>query len=217
MPVLPLPQGPALTGINLRDVLSDLYPLLNAAAAGDLIHWTDSDLYEWLDEAAKRLARTYGVFVERDASMAIALGTPEYSVPAGHISIIHASAGTLALYAVTVQELEALDASWPTAAGPTNCFLADANGLGHVRVYPAPDATITGALALIRHRFPVAITSVNNTLSAPLALRDYFLWYALSEARRRQSDAMMPEVAEHFAGRVALMEKVIEQYWGNSQ
>jgi hypothetical protein len=219
--ILLLPQGPALTGIDLRNAIADVETALNAAGAGDLVEWAESDLYEWFDEAAKRLARSFGVFVERDASTAIVLDTPSYTLPARHLSTIHASVGPSsggkALYPVNVQELEGLDADWIETTGPTNTFLMDTAGMTAARLYPAPDVTITGFLALIMHRFPATISSSAYTLSAPAAIRDYFTWYALAEARGRQSDAQMPEVAEHFAKRVGLMEKVIESYWGTAQ
>lgn len=219
--ILLLPQGPAVTGIDLRNAIADVETALNAAGAGDLVQWTEADLYEWFDEAAKRLARTFGVFVERDASTAIALNTGSYTLPARHLSTIHASVGAssggTALYPVNVQELEALDADWIETQGPTNSFLMDTAGMTAARVYPSPDVTISGFLALIFHRFPATVNVSNFTLSAPAAIRDYFAWYALAEARGRQSDAAMPEVAKAFRERVALMEKVIESYWGSAQ
>lgn len=217
MLLLFLPQGPAVALIDLRDMLSDLYPLLNAAGAADLVEWSESDLYEWSDEFVKRLARTYGVFVERDTATAIVLATAEYVTPARFLSMIHVSAGSKSLYPVTVQELEALDADWPATQDVTESFLLDANGLAHVRVYPKPDATVTGALAQIFHRYPATLNIASYTLAAPEVIRDLVLWHVLAEARRRQSDAQMMEVAEHFTARGALMERAIESYWGNAQ
>lgn len=210
-------QGPVAAAVDLRLAIADVETALNAAGAGDLAQWTEADLWEWFDEAAKRLARGFGVFVERDASTAIALNVANYTLPARHLSTIHASIAGVSLYAVNVQELEAKDAAWVETQGPTDSFLMDTAGMTAARVYPAPDAFTTGALALIFHRFPPAVTVSNYTLSAPAVIRDYFAWHALAEARGRQSDAKMPEVAEHFAKRAGLLEQVIAEYWGNAQ
>jgi hypothetical protein len=211
------PSTPVTAGIDFQLILAELYPKLNATDATDLVYWTDAELYQWADEAAKRLARKFGVFVERDASTTIVLGTAIYNLPARHISTIHASIAGAALYPNNVQELEALDSDWVRTAGATDSFLNDNEGTATIRVYPTPDATITGSLALIFHRFPVTIAAGTFELVVPLALQEYFTWLMLAEARRKESDASMPEVADHFAARVDLMESVIRSYWGDSQ
>ena len=214
------PQGAAIAGIDFRDVLARLYPRLNAASAATLVRWTDAELYQWADEAAKRLARSFGVFVERDASTALVAGTGTYAAAARHVSTVHASADSTALYARTAQELEALDALYveTQAAGgklPSG-FLSEAGAAGSAtRVYPLPSAG--GTLGLIMHRYPAAIASSNYTLSVPLCLTEYFSWWMLAEARRKESQAKMPEIAEHFAERVGLLDQVIQRYWGDAR
>lgn len=214
MLVILFSSGVAALGIDFREVVSDLLPALNARTASTLNWWTEAELYEWADEAAKRLARGFRVFVKRDASQSIALADPAYDTPARHVSTIHVSIGTRALEAASVHELEAADAAWLDTAGVTGRFLLDANGQSEIRVYPTPDATVTGALAVIYHQYPAAVTATDYDLTAPHAIREYFTWSILSEARAKQGDARMPDVAAHFAGRVALMEQVIEAYWG---
>lgn len=205
------------TGIDFRDILAELYAKLNATSAADLIHWTETELYEWLDEASKRLARVIGCFVERDASIAIVLSTPTYSLPARHLSTIHASIEGVALNPNNVQEVEALDAAWVETEGATSSFLNDNLGAASIRLYPSPDATVTGSLAVIFHRYVAAINSGNYLLTAPAGIAEYFSWSALAEARRKQSDAAMPEVAEHFGKRIEWLESVLQGYYGNSQ
>ncbi len=217
MSLLVLFSSGSSTGIDFRDVLAELYPKLNAAAAADLIHWTETELYQWLDEAAKRLARNIGVFVERDASITIVTGTAVYNLPARHLSTIHMSISGASLYPSNVQELEALDSAWVETSGATSSFLNDNLGTASTRLYPNPDSDVSGSLGVIFHRYVSEINSSNHSLTAPACLAEYFSWFALSEARRKQSEASMPEVADHFAKRVAWLEKVIEAYWGTAQ
>lgn len=85
-----LPPASPTGGIDFRDILAELYPHLNASGSGDLVYWTEAELYEWADEAAKRLARKFGGFVVRDGTALVA-SQAIYNQPARHISTIHAS------------------------------------------------------------------------------------------------------------------------------
>lgn len=123
------------------------------------------------------------------------------------------------LDAANVRELEALDSDWVRAEGTPAHWLDDNQGAATTRIYPAPpaDNSVSGYLVWIFHSYPAAISSGNYTLSIPACLQEYFSWSMLSEARRKESDASMPEVADHYAARVDLLEQVIQAYWGDSQ
>ena len=53
-------------------------------------------------------------------------------------------------------------------------------------------------MALLTHQYPVEITSAAATLTAPKPLEDYRGWTILAEARKKESDVAMPEVAAVF-------------------
>ena len=210
---------------DLSITVTNLETLLNSSTPANLVEWTESELYEYFDEAAKRLTRRFNVFVERDTTTTIELGTPSYSVPAGHVATIHVSVGVtdpipdfVALYPSTVGELEALDADWVDSTGTSDTWLHDL-GTQTTRLYASPDETVSGqSLAVIFNGYPETITVESAVIeSMPPVLQCYFLWHGLAEARRRESDMAMPEVAAHFDERMKLVEKVIEQYWGASQ
>ncbi len=216
MPLLLLIQGAPLVGLDLAAVIDDALPTLGAAAIADLIFWDEYELYDWLDEAAKELARTCGVFVVRDASISIQPNTPVYAVPTGHLSTIHASAGARSLLPATVQELEALDDNWPDTVGASpERFLTD-EGTEQIRVYPKPTAA-AGALALIFHRYPATVVKGSAVVSAPRAVREYFLFHVLAEARDKESKAAMPEVSAYFRQLADLHRQAIQGYWGEAQ
>ena len=61
---------------------------------------------------------------------------------------------------------------------------------------------------------PVEITSAAATVTAPKPLEDYLSWKILAEARKKESDAAMPEVAAVFDELSALFEDISENYWG---
>lgn len=211
-------QGAAPTGLNLAGAIADLYPALNASGAADLVFWTEADLYEWADEAAKRLARVQGGFVDWDDSITVAEGVPTYNLAAGHLSTIHVSLDGRTLRPATVQELEARDGTWvETESDTVTRWLQDGEGTERIRLWPTPGAAAGVDLLLIEHRLPETITAEAAVVQAPLCLRDYWPFYVLGEARGKEGKAAMPEVAEWCGEMTQLYERVCREYWGGAQ
>lgn len=216
------PGAAPVVGIDLRDCLESVYPTLNAQGAGDLVWWTDDELYAWLDEAAKRLARNTGSFIERDASIALVAGTGAYDLPARHISTVHASAGNRMLMPTNAQELEALDAvfleSQETAASPLpRKYAHDVDGLDKIRVYKKPGTGVAGQLALVMHRYPATVAQGASVVALPQPMREYFTFFVLGEARSKESKGAMPEVGAWFRDLAGMVEQVAMDYYGGAQ
>jgi len=210
------PGGSALpAGIDFRDLLADLYPMLGAQSEADLVFWDQAELYRLFDESAKRLAAIAGLFVERDNSLASAAGTRTYTLPARHVSTIQVTLGAVVLRAATVGELEARDTAWRTGSGTPTRWYADGEGLAAIALYKVP--TGVAILHIIEHEFPTTIAAATPTLSAPSPVGDYFTLRALGEARGRESDGAMPEVAAHCRERARLYEEMFKAYWGAAQ
>jgi len=208
----------SLGPVDFRVIIQDLLASLHATTAADLEYWTEAELYEWADETVQRLARNHGALVDRDP-VALSAAVPSYALPARHISTIHVAVAKKALAPLSVQEAEALDATWPetqagAGAAPTN-YLGDVAGTETVRFYPTPSATATADLVF--HRFPEEVELARPLLNAPVSLAPYFGWRILAEALGKESKAKMPEVAQHFTERVALFDQVIQSYWGSAQ
>lgn len=220
--LLLFPQGGAAVGIDIREVLVSVYPSLNAAGAADLTWWTETELFQYIDEAAKRLASRVGLFVERDATtIVLANGTQEYSLPTRHLSTIHASAGPAASLApitpATAHELEALDTTWETASGVVERYVHRL-GPDKVQVYKVPGAAQAGqVVAVIFHQYPADLSPTAFVLTAPSPFREYFTFAVLAEARKIEGDAAMPEVSQQCEAWMNLLEKVFLDYWGGSQ
>ena len=89
MLLLLLPQGPAIAGVDLANTINDILPTLGASGIGDLDWCTQAELYQWADEAAKRLSHRVGVFVTRDTSTNLLIGEATYPVPTGHVATVH--------------------------------------------------------------------------------------------------------------------------------
>ena len=211
-------QGTAATGINVADVIERLLPALGTYQAANLIHWDAEELYEYADQGVQALARATGLFVERDATTTIVNGTALYTLPTRHLSTIHVSVvGQANLRGASVADLEALSDTWLTdTAGiaAIEAFTPDFDGTEKIRLYKSP--TAGGTLAVVFHQYPTEIAAGTPTLTAPTVLEDYVWWEMLRAARAKESDAAMPEVAEHAEQVVELYTEVIRSYWGEA-
>lgn len=213
----PQPAPPSLEFINLALVLREVYPALNAAGPNDLVFWSETELYEYLDESQSRLARTCGVFVKRDTSVTSEANTGTYALPADHVSTVQADLGGVVLRARTVHELEALDALWPATVGEPAAFVQDLMGLGEIVLYPAPSAEYGAvALGLVERVLPPALSSSNGALAAPTCIQEYFVLSAIAAARGKQSKAEMPDVAAWLQKITGTMEQAMTEYWGGA-
>jgi len=217
------PQPPAAQAeyINLASALGDVYSALNAAGPSDLVFWTETELYQYFDEAAERLARTVGCFVERDTSLTTAVNTGTYGLPTDQVAVVQADMGGQVLRPRNVHELEALDYSWPMTVGPPVAFVKDTAGMTsgseQMTIYPACDEAHEGlTIGLVLHVLPATISSSNALLGAPTAIREYFTFRALEAARGKQSKAEMPDVANWFGQLAGYMEQVMSDLWGSA-
>lgn len=209
-------SAPASAGyVNMSLVVGDLWPPLNATGPNDAIFWAEGELYTWIDEAAKRLARKLGAFVVYDTSLATFADQSGYDLPARHISTIQADVNGKTLRARNVQELEALDAAWTTAASSEpKSFIEDTQGLERLTLYPPPNAANESLpIGLLMQESPAEINQANAILSVPNCLQDYFRFYAIAEARSKETNASMDEVAEWFRGLTQTYEQHISELW----
>src|SRR6185312_7105688 len=108
-------------------------------------HWvTTTELYQFADDAGKRLSLAAGAFPVLDSSTAVSAGTAAYSLPATHVFTVMAwlvytgGAPPQILRPATQQQLEALDGNWPTTSGDPTRISLDAGGVGSATLYPNP-------------------------------------------------------------------------------
>jgi hypothetical protein len=217
MPCLLFPGGPAApSGVDIAAVIQDILPALGATSQADLDWCTQAELYQFADEANKRLAARVGVWVDRYAWQTVTTGQPSLAAPLGHVDTIHVSWNGSPLRPTSVRELEGLDASYSTTeAAVPDRFSMDLGAPGTITVYPIN--TMVGTAEVIFHRFQPQIALGNSLVPIPSPLQDYFGYSMLAEARRKESDAAMPDMADHFAQRVSLFEQVLTQYFGETE
>lgn len=216
MPLLLLPGGlppvpPVSPGLDLAATLSDV---LSALGVRDPPEWcSQAEIYQWWDEGQQRLARRAGIWVDFTAPANLVIGQSTYSVPANFLDLIRASVDNMKLRESSTADLEALDSSWRTTGGPVQRISMDANAPNLATLYPSPSQA--GQLREIYHRTQPAITgSSQAVIPIPSPLRDYFTFSVIGEARRKESDNAMLDMADHFQQRCDLMERVCATYWG---
>jgi hypothetical protein len=205
--------------VNAANCVADVWYRLGFLSQADIDAsgtWVaSSELYQWADEAAQKIAYASGVFITLDGSITVTPGSGVYALPAAHVFTLQAflTAGTLRV--TPVRELEALDATWTATTGiPTRCSM-DAGSVGTVTLYPNPTAADT--LTQICEEYPPTIASGSSTVALPTPLQDYLSYAMLAGARGKESDAFDQAMSEHFSERVALYEQIVEHLYGCGQ
>ncbi len=214
--LFPSSLGPANTGVNLQALLGELWAPLNATGPIDAVFWSATDLLQWFDEAKNRLARTCGVFVRYDTTTETVSDQGPYSLPADHASTLQVDLAGAVLRPRTIQQLEALDDSWPSATGTPAAFIQAVDGDPELTLYPAPTAA-SQAVGIVEHSIPAAVQLSNALLSVPIPVREYFRFYALGEARAKESKSQMQETAQWFKGLTGMLEQAITGYYGGAE
>jgi hypothetical protein len=202
---------------SMADVLAEACDALNAAALtdADLTFWTVDQLYEFADEAAERMARTAAVFVARDSGNTLATANAVYPAPERHVAVIRLTVAGVALIPSSSRELEALSDDWTNDAGTPARWIADWQGHDQVRVHPTPAAADDGkTLEILLAHYPAAITADSPTVAAPRVFGDYLAARVVAEARRREGDGGLPEVADALDREADLYEQIARSYWG---
>lgn len=203
--------------VDLSLWVPELCVRLNATNTSDLVFWTEAELYQRISEALDRLAGASNLFCETDDSTAVAATQSLYPLPSAHLAIIMVALDGNVLTPASVAELEALDADWAeSAAASTNAdvthWVGDALGTEYLGLYKIPAAS--GTLLIVLSRAPTALTAKAPSMSLPAPLADYLALGALADARGKEGDARMPEVAQHLQERMKLYDQIIQAYWG---
>jgi hypothetical protein len=206
--------------ISYPDILEELLPALNASSYTDLVFWTQEELLEFAEEAARQLG-ALGVNVSRD-DLAVYGGSSSFQMPARTLSVIHVSHEGRSLRGINVQELEARDSDWRTAADdePTH-FASDVAGVEILTLYPMPNDDGTGGV--VRHHWqgpvwsPLAPDSplalISDTAPGPGIFGDYIRYRVIEKARERDGDGMMLDAAIHAGERCKLYAAIFGRYW----
>lgn len=200
--------------IDTQVVIDELLPALHSDTRAHLTFWSEGDLIEWIDQAAKRLARAAMMFAERTASTTTTPGTATYALPSRHLATIHVSYGTAPLRPATMLELEARDPAFEATAGAPDHWYEQNLGVATIGLTPVP--TATASLPIIMSAAPQDVdTGKSNTLlEAPDPVKGYLTFSVLAAAYGRESETEQPDLAKHAAARVSMYEQIFTKYYG---
>jgi hypothetical protein len=210
---------------DVANSVADLWYRLGFQSQADLdaALWVPpADLYQFADEAVKRLAWTAGIFKVFDSSVVVTSGQAELTMPAGHVFTVAAwfLYGSLVqlLRLTNVEQLYALEAAWGAQTGVPTRLSMDAGpvlgvgGPGQALLYPSPN--VAGTLCQVIQQTPATVAQGASVVPITAAAQDYFTYAVLATALSKESDHARPEVAAHCAERMKLFEKVFLQYFG---
>jgi hypothetical protein len=197
--------------IDVTQVVDELLASLHAGSRAELVFWTEAQLYQWMDEAVKRLAAIAALFVGRNSGLTVP-ATATYSLPNQLLATLHVSVDQDAIRPANTMELEARDDSYQTTEGTPDAWYQDLLGAGVLGLAPVPDEEI--ALAEIYTGWPTALDAGQTMLAAPPPIKGYLAMYALGEAYGIEGEMEMPEVAAHCRGRLELYHQLFRAYYG---
>src|SRR5579863_271537 len=129
------------SGLDILNCILDLWYRLGFASYNDLNQanrWLSiAELYQWGDDAAKRLAYDAGVFVVYDTTVPVTGGTAVYTLPATHVftllaMVVYNAAPIQLLRLTAVRDLWALDATWNATTGAPVRASMDAGSVGTI-------------------------------------------------------------------------------------
>jgi hypothetical protein len=117
--------APSATALDTLASFNDVWYRLGFLGANEIAStsWaTEAELFQFADEAAKKIAYASGVFMLVDTSITVVAATAVYAEPASHVFTVAATiilaGGALQLLRPTpVRDLWALDATWSTTTG----------------------------------------------------------------------------------------------------
>jgi hypothetical protein len=193
----------------------------NAADASNAQTWvTQAELFQFADDAVKRLARNSSVFLTYDISTGVTAGVASYPQPTGEVLtagawLLYTPPAVQLLRITTAAELWALDATWPATTGDPKRLSMDAQGATTKVLYPKPVRSATLALVIVQQ--PATVAAGASVLPVSPILQDFFTWSAIAGARSKESDSRMQEVSDHLNERLNLLEQVLSHLWGEGR
>jgi hypothetical protein len=200
--------------IQTTAVLDQLLPDLHSDSYANLTFWTQAQLINFMDEAAKQLSRNTMLFVERDTSKTTANATGTYALPSRHNATLHVSYGSTPLRPGTTIEMEARDPAWQTTPGTPDHWYEDDMNVTSIALAPVP--TSASPLPMICSMYPPDLDTgqVNTLLQAPAPVAIYLSYYVLARCYGKESESEESDVSQHAAAKVALLEQVFAHLWG---
>jgi hypothetical protein len=192
------------------EIAASVVSLLNSSGDADLVWWTTAELYEFLDEAARKFGQT-GVDVQT-APVAATSQESSYVLPAKCLSVVGIYADSRELRGTAVRYLEALSATWRDEGGDPQRYALDSAGTRSFVIHPKPAQA--GTIDIVYHTWPDVYAGAYR---APSVFGLYLQYSALAQARGKEGEAQSTDIAEAARARVNVIDQVCRGLWGGAQ
>lgn len=158
-------------------------------SAGDInaLQFTDTMLYDWVNDAIKECALQNQLF-QKSATQNTVAGTADYSLPTDIFKLHSVVVNSAKLPVLTLQQWEELNAGpnppAATNSEPVQCYV----WAGKITLFPTPDKAYTLKVNYLYE--PAALTAANlaDQLPLPLAYHNRVVTYCLAQAALLDED-----------------------------
>lgn len=148
----------------------------------------DNDIIRWINDAQKEISSAQAI-LEVSATATIAAGQENYTLPADVQNLFSVWYDGSKLNPMSMREAEeyitAVGTPSKQPSGPPQICWAYAEVL---HFWPIPSQTITDGLKLFYSRFPVAVTSINDTPELDVKYHKMIVDYCLQQAYELDED-----------------------------
>ena len=204
---------------SVTTLTTRLLPDLHTDSVSNSIAWGACEVTTFFDHVLKRLARLAGLFVARSTSITSVQGTATYALASRHLSTIRVTFDGTPLVPADTHSLSMKTGAFETTQGVPKRYYQDKITLDRIGLEPVPNAASDSkTVAVIYHEYPAELdcAGANTTIPVPAVIGDYLETCVLRECYGKESDLACPEIAQHLLQHTALIEQVIESYWGSA-
>lgn len=197
--------------MNAATLAAELVPMLNAANIGELVYWTEADVYAAIHGAARQVCDAAGVLVTEPASISVNADQSTVSLPARTSAVLAAAWDDSDLRIVGPKYLESMANVWKGKKGDPRLLVVGYDTTQGARLFPTPAGP--GTLRLIVSQASPDVSQGAPSFTAPAVIDTPIVLRALGRLRAQETEARMPDV-EVFAESIAAAHmRVLEAMW----
>lgn len=207
-------------GFTLTELRNNLYAPLHAVSEADLVFTDNSQIDSLLEDRLSDLAMEHQIFVQRDnTSITLVSGQALYSLPSRHLATAYVALNNRPLVASSRTILERQDVNYTTTQAtvqkPVGWWYQDRQPANTIGIYPTPAVADAGSkLDIIYFEY---LCDLSGTINLPKIIGDMLEQLVMADLYSRESDLMMPEVAQSGRAMYGLMSPQLETLRGKAQ
>lgn len=148
----------------------------------------DNDIIRWINDAMREICSTQNI-LETSATTSVVAGTDTYGLPNDVQTLISIWYNGYKLEPMTMREAEEYimkigDTSAQPSSDPEIVWIWAET----MHLWPIPNASITGGLKIFYSRFPIPVTTINDTPELDVKYHNIIVDYCLQKAYELDED-----------------------------